>query len=277
MLRRCVGKFRLKTISDLSHVKEYWPKAISWYEKYYSKFTIKPYKTVLPFLDMPNARKIIELGGGIGIGANVILPHLHESASYTLTNHVEDLNDLALAKQFPRVQAIKVDPSNLPFPGESFDRFIAMATLEELKNASDVIREAYRVLEPGGIMVASIMGKKEMHSLGMIYKKIRDLNRLNHPVNFQQNLGNVGAVKNLFKTAGFARTFAFYEWVHYDSMDVEKVKEVFLEEPLIKEAILSGKFIDVEKSVCKELKRIFSEEETPLTSEYLLIVAHKAK
>ena len=53
----------------------------------------------------------------------------------------------------------------MPFTGESFDRYIAMATLEELDNARQVVQEAYRVLEPGGIMVASVTRKMDVHSL----------------------------------------------------------------------------------------------------------------
>jgi ubiquinone/menaquinone biosynthesis C-methylase UbiE len=144
---------------DLAYLENYWPKAVNWYQDYFSKFSIKMYETIAPFLVLEKAKKIIEIGGGLGLGARVIIPHLSPTATYTLTNHVSCLTDLAKSYNLPQTESIKVDPLSLPFASESFDRFIAMAAFEELSDASTAIKEAYRVLEPGGILAASVTGK----------------------------------------------------------------------------------------------------------------------
>ena len=274
--KRMIGK-KLRQKTELSHLVSYWPKAVDWYESYFSKFTLKMYKTASEFLDLPNCHNIIEIGGGLGLGAQVILSKLPPTARYTLTNHVNCLVELTKLKNLPQTEVIKVDPSWLPFTGESFDRYIAMATLEELDNARQVVQEAYRVLEPGGIMVASVTRKMDVHSLWMIFNKIRDKHGISHPLMLKQNLGNVGAVRTIFKEAGFSYIFAFYESARFNSMDANIAKNVFLEEPIIKEARTNDKTGAIEKSIKKELEELFLTEEIPLSAEFLVIVAHKSR
>lgn len=270
--RDLVTKANIKPSYDLNHLEVYWPKALNWYEKYFSRFTTKTYKTVSPFLNFPEASKVLEIGAGIGLGAEVVRPKLQASAKLILTNHVECLVESLRKKNFFNTEVLKVNPSALPFPGESFDRILAMNVIEEFPNAADFIRETYRVLEPGGIMAASVTGKKDSHTLAMIFNKIKSVYKINNLVNFKQNLGNVGAVKKIFKDAGFINTYAFYEGVQYNSLDVAEVKNVFLEEPFIKEA---GNYDLIEKSIEEELKNLFFKEEIPLSAEFLIIIAQK--
>jgi hypothetical protein len=82
----------------------------------------------------------------------------------------------------------------------------------------------------------------------------------------------LGSVKSAFKNAGFNKTFAFYENVQFGSVDINTVKNIFLEEPIIKEA---GNSEMIAKSVEKELKALFFKEEIPLAAEFLIIVAYK--
>ena len=111
----------------------------------------------------------------------------------------------------------------------------------------------------------------------MIFNKIRDKHGISHPLMLKQNLGNVGAVRTIFKEAGFSYIFAFYESARFNSMDANIAKNVFLEEPIIKEARTNDKTGAIEKSIKKELEELFLTEEIPLSAEFLVIVAHKSR
>ena len=49
------------------------------------------------------------------------------------------------------------DSSNLPFADSSFDTITFLACLNHIPNRSDVIREAYRLIRPGGNLVVTMI------------------------------------------------------------------------------------------------------------------------
>jgi len=113
-----------KSIDDIEH---YWEKGLKWYTMMNQELSLKAYKTLVPFLDLKQAKKILEIGGGTGAGASQIIPHMSPSATYMLTDHIECFLKVAREKNLPQTEIIKCSPDNLPFSGESFDRFIALA------------------------------------------------------------------------------------------------------------------------------------------------------
>ncbi len=49
------------------------------------------------------------------------------------------------------------DAKKMPYPNNSFGTVLSISTLEHIKNPEKVVEEAYRVLRPGGTMVATIV------------------------------------------------------------------------------------------------------------------------
>ncbi|MFA5133297.1 MAG: methyltransferase domain-containing protein [Patescibacteria group bacterium] len=61
----------------------------------------------------------------------------------------------------------------IPFPNESFDIVYSIGLLEHLDNYKKTIEESFRVLRPGGVMIAlNIPGKWSVQNINNWYKKI---------------------------------------------------------------------------------------------------------
>ena len=208
---------------------------MGWYNTYNTRISLKGYKTIAPFLQLEKATKVLEIGGGTGSGAEILIPQLSPSATYTLTDHIECFLKVAKSKNLKNTEVLNVNPSKLPFSGESFDRFVALATIEELETTKIILREAFRVLQPGGIIGTSMSGKRESDNYRVISERVRQKFGIQSPLKFRSDLKNLGMVKKMFQTAGFAKTYTFYENIHFKSKNIQELKTFFMQEPTIAE------------------------------------------
>jgi ubiquinone/menaquinone biosynthesis C-methylase UbiE len=71
------------------------------------------------------------------------------------------------ARPGPRVQA---DARRLPFASGSFDAAVTVNMLYHLPDSADAIREAYRILRPGGQFIATAISRHDSPELGAIWK-----------------------------------------------------------------------------------------------------------
>ena len=259
---------------DIEGLEHYWERAMAWYSTFNSKFSLKTYRTVAPFLQLSKAKSVLEIGGGTGSGAEILLPLLCPTATYTLTDHIESFLKIARSKNLPNTEVIKVIPSKLPFIGESFDRFVALATIEELETTRSILREAYRVLEPGGIIAVSLSGKREADYYRVITEKVRHKFGIPSELKFRADLQNTGFVRKMFQHAGFQRTFLFDEYIQFHSEDIQELKNFFLQEPSIAEQNsdtrdMIGHYLE------RQINQLVKVEETPLGTDFLVIIAFK--
>ena len=261
-------------VEDLGNLENYWERAMSWYNTYNTQLSLKGYRTIAPFLNLQKAKKVLEIGGGTGSGAEILIPELNSSATYTLTDHIECFLKVARAKNLKNTEVINVNPSKLPFAGESFDRFVAMATIEELETTKVVLREAYRVLQPGGIIGASMTGKRENDNYRVISERVRQKFGITSPLKFRSDLKNLGMIKKMFSGAGFAKTFTFYENIQFSSPDIQELKTFFMQEPTIAE---QSKDIlkQIDEYLEHQLTDLLKVEEIPLGTDFLMIVGFK--
>ena len=98
-------------------------------------------------------KKVLEVGCGRGGGASYLSRALRP-ASYTGL----DLNGTGIAfcrrrHQIPGLQFMQGHAENLPFPGESFDAVINVESSHCYPNFDRFLREAARVLRPGGVFL----------------------------------------------------------------------------------------------------------------------------
>ena len=259
---------------DIEGLEHYWERAMGWYTTFNAKLSLKTYRTVSPFLQLDKAKKVLEIGGGTGSGAEILLPLLNPAGTYTLTDHIETFLKVARSKNLPNTEVIKVIPSKLPFSGESFDRFVALATIEELETTKNIIREAYRVLQPGGIIAASLSGKREADNYRVIAEKVRQKFGIPSELKFRTDLQNSGFVRRMFQDVGFTRTFLFYEYIQFESENIQELKNFFMQEPSIAEQ--SGdKLKMIDQYLEKQLNEMLQTEETPLGTDFLVILGYK--
>jgi len=254
--------------------EQYWDNAAQWYDRFISRFSKKIYETMTPFLHLEEADKILEVGAGTGVGAEVLLENTSEHSKLYLTDYSNGLLEYCKAKNLPRTEIKKVNPDNLPFPGEYFDRYLSLATIEELLNPELVLTEAFRVLKPTGILGMSVLGKHSSSTVTKAFGKVRSRLNIKRPLQLRSELTNPGILKAILKECGFQKTITFYEQCHYPSTEIQELKKFFLEEPTIKEAAAANS-AEVEQIVEAELTQILKVEETPLNYEALIIIAYK--
>jgi len=119
-------------------------------------------------------------------------------------------------QQVPSVRFYEGDMESLPFPNESFDVVTGLNVFYYASSPLRALREAYRVLRPGGRLVVSSWGNTDRCDAGGIIRKLNTLmppstRHLLAPFSLSAN----GTVKALTTKAGFTvrlRTEALINW-----------------------------------------------------------------
>jgi len=99
---------------------------------------------------------------------------------------------------------------DIPRPDGTFDTIVCIAVLEHVENPEEVIPEFFRVLKPGGQVIASVPFLQPEHKIPTDYQRYtRDgLQRL-----FEHHGFRVNAVKPLF-TVYHTLHWIVYEWLN---------------------------------------------------------------
>mgnify|MGYP000843845463 FL=1 len=114
-------------------------------------------RRVLAFeaLDVVPGLRVLEIGCGGGQLTDNIAPSLGADGEYVGLDASEEQLDVARASyaDVPNAKFIPGNATALPFDDGSFDRVVAINTLEYIQDTSAVLAEIRRVLKPGGKMV----------------------------------------------------------------------------------------------------------------------------
>lgn len=94
---------------------------------------------------------ILDLGCGFGEFAKVFF---EDPIDMGVDNEPFDLYAASKVKRYKNL--LLADARNLPIANESYSTIISVSTMEHIKKVDMVFKEAYRVLKPNGILIASM-------------------------------------------------------------------------------------------------------------------------
>lgn len=96
-------------------------------------------------------RPILDLGCGFGEFA---VAYAEEPIDMGVDINSRDLYVAAKTKKYKNLTL--ADARDLPFPNNSYGSIFSISTLEHIENSDKVLKEAYRVLKPGGLIFLTL-------------------------------------------------------------------------------------------------------------------------
>jgi len=225
-----------------------WTDWSSIWEEHYEHTTLPVTHTLLSFLQLSKATSILEVACGTGAGARLCNFLKPKNAQLSAVDFALAMVALTRNKiDDPSVIVLEASAECLPFKDGSFDRLYSSYCLHLVPDPDLVLKEAFRVLQPGSIAAFSIWGRKE-NSPRLTY-----LNELAEKIGVSlfPNLGppptrspfylgqDPEALRQRALAAGFSKAVAFYQANPHPSVDPETVTTTIFAAPTPAKAVLT--------------------------------------
>jgi len=160
-----------------------WTETASSYVRYFEPTTLVVGRFMLNCMHMQfqeQPLKVIEAGAGAGGLAKELLVNLCSNGLTLEHLTVSDISDGMLEMAREKLQGLdnvnveKADFNKFPYDDAAFDRYYSNMCLHYADSADIVIREACRILAPGGVCGFSIWGRAQDSALMTIVPDVLD-------------------------------------------------------------------------------------------------------
>ncbi|KAM9975390.1 hypothetical protein ACTFIW_010418 [Dictyostelium discoideum] len=190
-------------------------------------------------------KSILEVACGPGAGTKLCLDYKKDSTkliSTDISNEMIELTKerLGITNQDSNEISelnFKIQQCNaeqLPFGNGSFDRYFSNFCLHLVTSPETMLKEAYRVLEVGGIAAFSVWGRPENSNQFTIVKKMAEEIGLNFGSTQSRSpfhLNDSNKIRQLALDAGFSRVLVGHTFVNSPIQNGEEYSQVFLSNP----------------------------------------------
>lgn len=134
-----------------SEIKKVFDSVANQYDSITSSYAIR---RRVEFFVSRSEGKCLDVGAGTGAISKVLLEKGHKVIATDISvNMVEEMKKKS-------IEAVVCDAEQLPFPDASFDTVVSSEMLYYLDNPDKFLKEARRVLKPGGTLLLSSANKR---------------------------------------------------------------------------------------------------------------------
>ncbi|CAG9325553.1 unnamed protein product [Blepharisma stoltei] len=280
-----IAKHQFSTGVKLSETHSYLKKGFadsqSWYTKYGAMASTQLYREFLQFMSMNEATSVLETGSGPGNGISIIQNLINPSCKFTAT----DISP-GFLKELKKIKAgnflaQEANIEELPFPQESFDRYISNMAIHNVSDPEKAFNEAYRVLKIGGVLGVSTFGGNDKTNTYMaLMKKFRKFINQPYHESILSNLSIMGYPENFKKFAlkiGFRRVIGYSAMAVYPFRTPEEAADLFLSFGPLEQFMKNNpdKAEELENLVIRELYECLVTNGTPIGYESTILIARK--
>jgi ubiquinone/menaquinone biosynthesis C-methylase UbiE len=186
-------------------------------------------------VDRESVKDIVEVGSGGGGGTEILYSMKPPHARLVACDLSDAFLELAKKKmEGKEVEFMEANAENLPFEDASFDRYAANFVLHLVTDPDRMLREARRVLRPGGLAAFSVWGRAENSPQFTVLSQVAAELGIQSGDKTRSNfhLGvNLDKVKQMALQAGFSKAFTWYQPVYMDVADAESAAAKLLGAP----------------------------------------------
>jgi len=230
-----------------------WDKAAAYYENSWQAQLKPAHDLLMEGSDVQTGEHVLELAAGTGLVtfrlAELTGPDGIIEATDISDEMVKIGSELAKANDMLHVTFKRMDAEKLDYPDAAFDLVSCALGMMYLPEPENSLKEAYRVLKPGGRLVSAVWGSRRKCGWAEIFPIVDS--RVNTdvcPMFF--NLGEGEVIKRAFQEAGFQEvtSIKIETTLRYDTAE-EACEASFLGGPV---AMAYARFDDDTKKEARE-------------------------
>jgi ubiquinone/menaquinone biosynthesis C-methylase UbiE/rhodanese-related sulfurtransferase len=214
---------------------EYWDEVAHEFDEGYAAMLLAVVEQLLEAAKVRPGHRVLDLACGIGIGTFMAGRKVGATGSAVGLDIAPKMIELAQARArtcgATNVSFVTGDTERLEFPDQSFDAVVCQLGIALFPNAVGALEEARRVLEPGGHVVVTAMGRAENSSFLLLPARIAAKHLPTVVVNeggpTQLAYAEEGALESLLTRAGFKNVWTRRFIAMISASDFETYWELF--------------------------------------------------